>query len=206
MSVILQGMIIGMVVVFPIGPLGIITTQRAINFGWKRGFFSGVGAAISDMFYSTGAVFGLSYIHDFIISHRALINKLIGLVFLIIGVSILVNAIKNRHANEYKENSNLHPALSHFLLGFSNPFTLLIFLFIFSRWDFGFDTASIFANFTMVLSIFGGAVLFWFVATNLLCRLRDYINIKRLYQFNQVIGSIIAAFGLFYLIKGFFGL
>lgn len=195
-----------MIVVFPIGPLGIITTQRAINSGWKRGFFSGVGAAISDMFYSTGAVFGLSYIDDFINTHHLLINKIIGLMFLIIGANILVNAIKNRHADEYKEDSNMHPALSHFLLGFSNPFTLLIFLFAFSRWDMVFDEIGILASFTLVLSIFAGAVLFWFIATNLLCKLKNSIKIKRLYQFNQVIGAVIASFGFFYIIKGVFGI
>ncbi len=38
LNMIFKGLIIGMIVSFPIGPLGIIAIQRTINNGWKHYF------------------------------------------------------------------------------------------------------------------------------------------------------------------------
>ena len=41
------------------GPVGILTIQRTLDKGRKTGFFTGVGATLSDIFYCLLTGFGL---------------------------------------------------------------------------------------------------------------------------------------------------
>ena len=49
---ILKGLIIGIIASAPMGPVGVLTVQRTLNKGRWYGFFTGVGAAISDILYA----------------------------------------------------------------------------------------------------------------------------------------------------------
>ncbi len=50
-KMILRGVLIGVVVSAPMGPVGIFCIQRTLDKGRQSGFFTGVGAAVSDLIY-----------------------------------------------------------------------------------------------------------------------------------------------------------
>ena len=49
---ILKGLVIGVVVSAPMGPVGILCIQRTLNKGRWYGFVTGFGAAINDLVYA----------------------------------------------------------------------------------------------------------------------------------------------------------
>ncbi|WP_186429568.1 LysE family translocator [Clostridium sp. BSD9I1] len=200
MMIIIVGIIIGIIVVFPIGPLGIIALQRTINRGWKIGFFSGVGAAVSDLVYSSAAIFGISFVDGFIIKHKYLINQITGTLFLIVGINIFINAAVNKDIEEEERKEIMHPALSNFLLGLSNPMTFLIFLSIFTKMKL--ENGELLHNLILVISIFTGSLLFWIITSKFVNNSKRNFKIETFYMINKVIGVIISLIGMYSILKG----
>lgn len=65
-KVIIAGLAIGILISAPMGPIGMLCIQRTLNKGRASGFFTGVGAAFSDLLYSLLTGFGLSFVINFI--------------------------------------------------------------------------------------------------------------------------------------------
>ena len=65
------------------GPIGILCVQRTLNKGRNSGFFTGVGAAASDLFYCLLVGLGISLVTDFIADHVNIL-QIIGSVILIV--------------------------------------------------------------------------------------------------------------------------
>ena len=55
LDLLVKGLIVGVVVSAPLGPVGVLCIQRTLNKGRWYGFVTGLGAALSDI--------GLSLIH-----------------------------------------------------------------------------------------------------------------------------------------------
>ena len=53
-EILLKGIILGLTVSMPLGPIGIILINRTIKRGWLSGFFSGLGMASADVFIRPG--------------------------------------------------------------------------------------------------------------------------------------------------------
>lgn len=202
LNMIFKGLIIGMIVSFPIGPLGIIAIQRTINNGWKSGFFSGVGAAASDVVYSLCAVFGISFIDDIIHKHKYLINNAIGALFLVLGLNIFMNALKDKAIVDEKRKFIIHPGISNFLLGLSNPMTFLVFLTIFTKIGLKINTLEVGKNMLFVLSIFIGSTILWISVSKLIDSSKRNFKIEIFCIINKIIGASIAVFGMCSLFRG----
>ena len=61
-----RGLAIGILISAPMGPVGILCIQRTLDKGRHAGFYTGVGASISDLFYCLLTGFGLSFIEEFL--------------------------------------------------------------------------------------------------------------------------------------------
>ena len=77
-----RGIAIGVLISAPMGPVGILCIQRTLGKGRWPGFFTGLGASLSDLIYCLLTGFGLSFIEDFIESNQNVI-QLAGSVVLI---------------------------------------------------------------------------------------------------------------------------
>ena len=73
-STALKGILIGVLVSAPMGPIGVLCIQRTLNKGRSSGLFTGVGASLSDLIYAVLTGFGLSMIIDFIENYELLIQ------------------------------------------------------------------------------------------------------------------------------------
>ena len=83
---ILKGLAIGVIISAPMGPIGILCIQRTLNKGRWAGFYTGVGAAISDLIYCLLTAFGLSFVEEFIERHQDIIQLLGSLVLIGFGL------------------------------------------------------------------------------------------------------------------------
>ena len=65
-DLVFKGMLIGMIASAPMGPVGILCVQRTLNKGRWFGMVTGIGAAISDIFYAGITGFGMAFVMDFV--------------------------------------------------------------------------------------------------------------------------------------------
>ena len=128
-EILLKGLIVGLVVSAPMGPIGVLCVQKTINKGRFQGFVSGLGAATADTSYAVLAAFGVTFITDFLTEHH--------LFFQIAGVSILLflgfrmllkNPIQQyRYYRSPKRSGLIGDYISVFFLTASNPLTIIFF-------------------------------------------------------------------------------
>lgn len=209
MILMLKALIIGMFVAIPVGPLGLLAVQRTMSKDRKMGFLSGVGAAASDMVYSTSAVLGMGYIELFLQMHKCLINCITGVLFLIVGTSIVMKR-KKQEKNEKQKNANkalanedlIHPAFTHFIMGLSNPMTFLVFVVIFAKMGIDSRGNGIVKNMLFILGIFIGSCVLWFITTTFIKYSKKSVKPKNLFYIEKIIGIVITLFGAMSVLKG----
>lgn len=210
----LRGMLIGMFVALPVGPLGLLSLQRTINKGWKVGFVSGVGAAASDLIYSSIALLGVSFIDDFLEKHIKFIDNFAGILFLVIGTCIIFNATQDKKSKkdevkegvkeeegDIKKENMMYPFISNFLMGLSNPVTLLVFLAIFAKLGIEVNVRDVLKNIAFAISIFIGSSILWLGITNIVKNF-DPKKMEKVLYVDETIGAIIIIFGIVSIIKG----
>ena len=188
------------------GPIGLLCVQRTLNKGQWHGFFSGVGAACSDLFYAGIVCLGIGFVMDFIEGNRGVI-QIVGSIFLLaFGIYIFrSNPSKQLQKPKDQVNSFSHDIISAFFLTLSNPLIIFIYLVLFSRFNFISHTEKLFSMLLGLLSIFGGALLWWFLITFFVGKLRSVINLRGLWLLNRIVGTVIivlSVLGLVYPIGG----
>lgn len=91
----IKGFIVGLGASIPLGPLGVLCVQKTISKGRNSGFFTGLGASVSDTFYAGIALLSFAFVDNFIAAHRSLIMIIGGIVIVLIGLKVyLTNPIK----------------------------------------------------------------------------------------------------------------
>ena len=67
MELFLKGIIIGLLLAAPVGPIGFLCIKRSLTKGMISGLVTGLGAATADAFYGAIAAFGLTIISNYLI-------------------------------------------------------------------------------------------------------------------------------------------
>src|ERR1051325_11685579 len=84
----LQGIVIGIIVAVPVGPLGLLCINRALSMGPVLGLFSGLGVASADAVAAGIAALGISLVSSFLIAHQVVIRFFGGLFLCYVGYKI----------------------------------------------------------------------------------------------------------------------
>lgn len=204
---ILKGIGIGMFVCIPVGPLGFLSIQRTIKEGRMIGFLSGVGAALSDLIYSSIAIFGMRCIDQVLEKYNRLIMGSTGVLFLIIGLYLIINSEKNDKTikdiieGKRKKDQVINTMASTFFMGLSNPMTFLIFLAVFTRVGICVKATEFTKNISFAFSIFLGSCLLWIIVTNIVKLFQRVFELRNIIIIDKVIGTVISIFGIFNLLK-----
>ena len=70
MHIFLRGLIIGISIAAPVGPIGVLCIRRTLAEGRLSGLVSGLGAATADAIYGIIAGFGLTFISVFLVAQQ----------------------------------------------------------------------------------------------------------------------------------------
>ena len=92
LSLALKGVLIGLSVAAPIGPMSMLTMRRSIDRGLAAGLVSGFGIALADATYGAIAAFGLTSLSDLLIDYQRDIRIAGGIALLYIAWRILQSA------------------------------------------------------------------------------------------------------------------
>ena len=189
-DLVLKGMLIGMVASAPMGPVGVLCVQRTLNKGRWLGFMTGIGAAISDIIYAGITGFGMAFVMDFINNDR---NKfylqIIGSIMLLaFGIyTWRSDPTKNIHQSGKKKGNTWYNMWTAFLVTFSNPLIIFLFMGLFAQFAFVIPDRPI-EMLVGFASIVGGALLWWWGLTWLVDKIRVKFDDNGIRIINQVIG------------------
>ncbi len=209
-GVLYRGLILGVVIAAPVGPVGLLCIRRTLQKGMLNGLATGMGAALADAIFAAITVLGVSAVMDFI-HHYAGTIRLVG------GVIVLASAwhtwhdhpkpphpleIVNKVLNLTQEKifmGSLRAFLSGFLITITNPLTLFGTFAVVAT--FGAITARIQAD-VLVAGIFIGSAAWWAFLAGGISLMRHHCTESRILIVNRVTAVILAALGCWALISG----
>ncbi len=197
----LRGIVIGFSIAAPVGPIGVLCIRRTLAEGRAYGLVSGLGAASADACYGFTAAFGLTFISTILIDQKLWLHLVGGAFLCYLGIRTFLARPAFSTQGAAPADMNLIGAYaSIFFLTLTNPLTILSFAAIFAglgiasaNGDYG--TAAV-----LVLGVFCGSALWWFILSSGVSILRSRIDGAALEWVNRVSGVIITAFGLFALL------
>lgn len=128
----LKGIIIGIIMAAPIGPIGVLCVERTLNKGKMSGLISGAGAVIADILYAIIAAYGLSQVTDALMEYRFALRIVSGIFLLILGVSYLVKKTEPKKKHIETGGEMVTDFLSSFFLAITNPLTIISFGILFA--------------------------------------------------------------------------
>jgi threonine/homoserine/homoserine lactone efflux protein len=191
----LRGIVIGLSIAAPVGPIGVLCIRRTLAQGRSYGLVSGLGAATADAVYGCIAGFGLTLMSSFLVE-RQLWLRLIGGAFLCyLGVKTLLTK-PAEEAAEAKGTGLLGTYGSTFFLTLTNPMTILSFAAIFA----GLGVAETGGNYAsaviLVLGVFAGSALWWLLLSGGVGLFRTKFTPQALVWVNRVSGLVVVGFGM----------
>jgi threonine/homoserine/homoserine lactone efflux protein len=196
----LEGILIGLIVAVPVGPLGLLCVNRALALGALCGLASGLGVATADAFAAGIAALGITLVSGFLYEHQIAL-RLIGGVFL----CYLGYKIYRTNPRSQQPPSNVSGLFSAyattFALTFSNPVTILSFVAIYAGWGVESLRGHYLGAAILSLGVFLGSALWWMLMFIGLTVFRDVFSARVLGFVHKVSGTIIAGFGVVLLLS-----
>jgi threonine/homoserine/homoserine lactone efflux protein len=234
-QLLVSGLIIGVLIAAPVGPVNIVCIQRTLERGFWGGFAAGVGAVLADGLIAAVAAFGITAISGIMSHYKQEIQLIGGAVMIAFGMKLyLANpklAMTPRRTSFTQLRrivdwvpETLRPALRFqiwrilphagiipqtFFLTITNPGAILgLFAIVGGLGSVIGGLDSYIEALTLVFSVMMGSLLWWAVLSRLIEKLRGRITEGRLKLINQVAGVVLLAFGgllFFQLAMGFMG-
>lgn len=200
-----RGMLIGLMVSVPLGPMGVLIIQKTLQKGALAGFIAGMGAACADLFYATVAAFGLGFVVNIIQTHELILQIIGGIFLIIVGLKIYFdNPLKQiRMKKRVSKTGLLGDFLTLFFLTVSNPVAIVVFMAVFAGASVFGDNPTYGVELYVLAGVILGAGLWWYTLSTLVNVFRKKFRLRVLITINRVSGVIITALGGLVILSAF---
>lgn len=197
-----SGIVIGLAIAAPVGPIGVLCIRRALDAGMASGLATGLGAAVADACYGAVAAFGLTAVSALLLAWQTVLAGAGGALLILLGLRIGTSPPATGAAVA-GSGTLLRQFGETFLLTLSNPATILSFLAVFaSLGAIGADTVDAAA---MVLGVFAGSALWWLALSATVARLRTRVTLAAMRWVNRLAGVVLVAFGIAAIVAAWHG-
>lgn len=203
LDIIFKGFIIGVVVSAPMGPVGVLCVQRTLNKGRWYGFVTGLGASLSDICYALLTGYGMSFVMDYINKNEFILQLLGSLMLLAFGYyTFRTNPVTSIHPVKQNKpkGTYLHNFITAFVVCFSNPLIIFLFIGLFARFAIVQQGVVLFEAVTSYVAIAVGAVVWWLSITFVVNKIRKHFNLRGIWILNRVFGALVMLFSIIGLI------
>jgi threonine/homoserine/homoserine lactone efflux protein len=195
-SLFIRGLILGLSIAAPVGPIGVLCIRRTLAEGRRYGLVSGLGAATADAVYGCVAGFGLTFVSSFLVDQQVWLRLVGGAFLCYLGVKTLL-ARPAEEAAEAKGIGLLGAYGSTLFLTLTNPMTILSFAAVFAGLGIA-ETGGVYASaVTLVLGVFSGSALWWLLLSSSVSLFRDRFTPQSLVWVNRISGLVVVGFGMF---------
>ena len=180
-SIVFKGMMIGIIASAPMG-------------------------ALSDLFYALITGYGMSFVFDYVSNNVFYLQLFGSILLLIFGIhTFRSNPVKALRAPSGKKGSYMHNFLTAFLVTLSNPLIILLFIGLFARFSFVSEGMLVSETVTGYVAIVAGALLWWFLLSTGVSKVRTQFNLRGIWIINRTIGVIVIIVAVVGLIITFLG-
>lgn len=204
-SIIIGCVSIGIFLSAPMGPVGILCVQRTLNKGRNSGFFTGVGAAASDLFYCLLMGLGISLVTDFIADNVNILQIVGSIILIVYAIYMIIhNPVSQITENIDQREDHWRDMATGFLFTLSNPLIMFLIIPLFARFGFPLPEYKWYHIIMGYAFIVVGALLWWAVITFFVDKVRTHFNIRSMWLINRIIGIIILVLSFYGLATGIY--
>ena len=197
-ELVFKGILIGIGVSAPIGPIGILCINRSIKKGTLSGIYTGLGATIPNVIYSILALYGLTeFLKPFVEKHFW-VPVISGIYILWLGFQTIMKE-SDFTIQQAKENLR-KDFFSTFLIMISNPATILSFILLITAVGISTDT-SLGSHLLLTVGVFAGAMSWWIGLSFFSTKIGYTFFLDKTKLLNKISGTTIFLFGIFLIIK-----
>lgn len=187
-----KGFLIGVLVSAPMGPIGMLCIQRTLSKDRWHGFITGLGAALSDIIYAALTCLCMGMVVSFVEANQRPLQLLGSIVLALFGVYLFrSNPVRNLRKRKEKKLSFTQDFITAFLFTFSNMLIVLLYIGLFARFGFVLPEHSVWMILAGIGGIGIGAIVWWFLITYFISKLRRWFNVRGIWLMNKIVGSVI---------------
>jgi threonine/homoserine/homoserine lactone efflux protein len=159
--IIFKGMLLGLLISAPVGPVNVLCVQRTLTRGIVFGMVCGLGAATADTMYGMIAAFGVSRLQDFLLSQQLWFRLFGSILVGYWGIKLFQSKPADAEkAFAAKDTGLVSEYFSTFILTLTNPMTIVAFAATFTIFQLV-QSVSWWAVFLLVFGVFLGSQLWW---------------------------------------------
>ncbi|MDR3504383.1 MAG: LysE family transporter [Legionella sp.] len=200
-NLIIYGLIIGILVSAPIGPIAALCVQRSLNLGFKAGFITGLGSALADGVFGLITACGLTFISEQLTIYQAKLQCLSGFILLYLGIKQYLKNPKTPYIKEHQQ-SPWHFLIGAFLLSLSNSAAILLFFAVLATLGLDHLQLNMLNGSILIVSIVLGSSLVWLMLSAAIAFiLKKHVNSDTLCIINFVFGTTFLILGIVILAK-----
>jgi threonine/homoserine/homoserine lactone efflux protein len=195
------GVVIGILVAAPVGPVNVLCIQRAIARGAMGGLAAGLGAMLGDGIIAFAAAMGVGALPSAVTDYRDVIQAVGGLALIAFGLKLSFS--RPRLSPDVADGNEWATLVDYlwdipktFLLTITNPGAVLGLAAIFGGVSSFVEIETTVDALTMVAAVMAGSLAWWLFLSFLVSRIRDRIDLTRLKQINMIAGALLVGFGL----------
>ena len=212
MNLFFKGLILGLSIAAPVGPIGILCIRQSLGEGRGMGFVTGLGAATADAAYGAVAAFGLTAVSGFLVGQRFWLGLIGGIFLCGLGARTFFSkpaavpesgkAQMDRHSVAGATPRDDQPGRwlaaygSTLLLTLTNPMTILSFTAVFAGFGLG-TTPDFGAAGALVAGVFLGSASWWLLLSTTASLLRRRVTPIWMKHVRQTSGVVIFVFGIY---------
>lgn len=193
LGVLLSSLLIGLSIAAPVGPIGLLTIQRSLEYGPRAGLVTGLGAAAADAVYGAIGAYGVAWLVNALVAARAPLALFGGAVLLWMAGQLLRAPVAERAASTAPARNGWQYFAGTFVLTLSNPATIFSFIAIFGAMA---GRAASASPALMVVGVFVGSALWWLFLSSVVGRLRERFDARWRRRVNLVSAAVLAGFAL----------
>jgi threonine/homoserine/homoserine lactone efflux protein len=191
----IKGLLIGIIVAAPMGPVNILCIHRTITCGRVAGLTTGLGAALGDAAFALVAALGITAVSAFVEAHEAWFRIPGGLMLLVLGFKLWLS---HPHYEQRETNGQgmFRSMAGTFLLTVSNPITIAAFVALFVAWGLS-SGLNVAAATEVVLGVLVGSAAWWVALVIVIGQLHRKIEDRHMLLLNRITAFAVVAFGFY---------
>ena len=197
-TTILKGILTGVILSLPFGPVGVYCMELTIVEGRWKGYITALGMVTMDMVYSAVALLFLSSVKEYVEKYETYFSLFIGIFLMIISLKKLLKKI------ELKElNVDFKSMLQNYLTGVGfaivNISTILVIATVFAFLRI-LDDATTLSSLEIIIGVGLGGSGLWFSTTYIISHFRRLFGKEKLIKIIKFANGIIFILALFVVI------
>jgi putative LysE/RhtB family amino acid efflux pump len=192
-SALMRGLLIGVLVATPVGPMALLAVRHTLERGFPSGLASGLGIATADGLCAGVAALGLTGVTGLLLSQARLLQVMGGVLIVGLGLRGLLSPLASRETKALAAAGLRATYVSCLGLTLANPPTILSFAALFA--GAGLVTAGTAAA-ALVAGVFLGSAAWWLLLTGAVARARARLDLAWRWRLTRGSGAAMVLLGV----------